>query len=106
MGGEKWRACLQAPSAKAKSGRRGQLPGDLALLGKFPAIEGTWVRGKSARSRGGLEAGLGPLVQSRGQPRAQGNGVGDSRCSVGSRVGLCATARMLARRLPAGAAAP
>jgi hypothetical protein len=105
VGGEKWRAWLQAPSAKAVAGRIGQLPGDLALLGKLPAIEDTSVCGTLARSRGGPEAGLGPLVQSRGQPRAHDNGAGDRRCSAGSRVGLCATARTLARCLPAGAAA-
>lgn len=68
MGGEKWRAGSQVPFAKAGRSRVGQLPGDQALLGKFPAIEGTSVRGKFARSRGGPEAGLGPLVQSRGCP--------------------------------------
>jgi hypothetical protein len=106
VGGEKWRAGSQALFAKAERGRIGQLPGDLALLGKFSAIEGTSVRGKFARSRGGPEADLGPLVQRRGQPRARGNGVGDRRCPAGSRVGLCATARTLARCFPAGAAAP
>jgi hypothetical protein len=65
---KKWRAGSQAPFAKAGRGRIGQLPGDQALLGKFSAIEGTSVRGKFARSRGGPEAGLGPLVQSRGCP--------------------------------------
>jgi len=35
VGGEKWRAGLQASSAKAGRGRIGQLAGDLALPGSF-----------------------------------------------------------------------